>query len=104
MKMTDPEFNEEVEMLGRKKLNLLSSEALSNNIKNLTNPSFLGSIHMKNTQIPSNFSSVDNLLKGELELKLNKSLKNTMFNPITKVLIILMVVFNIIWITVFFLL
>ena len=102
--MTDPEFNEEIENLGRKKLNLLSSEALSNKIKNITNPSFLGSIHMKTAHPTSNFSSVDNLLKGELELKLNKSLKNSMFNPLTKILILSMVIFNIIWITVFFLL
>jgi len=102
--MTDPEFNEEIENLGRKKLNLLSSEALSNKIKNITNPSFLGSIHMKTAHPTSNFSSVDNLLKGELELKLNKSLKSTMSNPITKILVLLMIIFNIIWIAVFFLL
>lgn len=103
--MNDPEFNEENERRGTKNLRLLSSEALSNNIKNLTNPSFLGSIHMKKTtQTTSNFSSVDNLLKGELELKLNKSLKNAMINPVTKILILLMITFNIIWITIFFLL
>ena len=102
--MNDPEFNKENEKRGPKNLGLLSSEALSNKIKNLTSPSFLGSFHMKTAHPTSNFSSVDNLLKGELELKLNKSLKNSMFNPITKTLILLMVIFNIIWITVFFLL
>ncbi|MFW9897654.1 MAG: hypothetical protein ACFFDO_00135 [Candidatus Thorarchaeota archaeon] len=102
--MNDSEFNKEIEKLGRKKLNLLSSEALENSIKNLTNPRFLGSIHMKNLRPNTNFSSIENLLKGELELKINKSLKNTIFNPIAKILIILMITFNIIWITIFFLL
>ena len=102
--MVEPEFNKEIEKLGRKKSNLLSSEALDNSIKNFTNPRFLGSIHMKNMSPTQHFSSVDSLLQGELELKINKSLKNTMFNPITKILILSMIVFNILWLTLFFLL
>jgi hypothetical protein len=101
MKMDDQEFNEK---LGRKKSSLLSSEALENSIKNLTNPRFLGSIHIKNMSPTQNFSSVDSLLQGELELKINKSLKNTIFNPVTKILILSMIIFNILWITLFFLL
>jgi len=76
---------------------LLSSSALANSIKNLSNPRFLGSIHLKNTRRISNISSVDNLLSGDLELNVNKSLKNMLFNPITKILILLMIVFNLIW-------
>ena len=76
---------------------LLSSSVLANSIKNLSNPRFLGSIHLKNTSRYSNLSSVDNLLSGELELNVNKSLKNMLFNPITKILILLMIVFNLIW-------
>ena len=76
---------------------LLSSSVLANSIKNLSNPRFLGSIHLKNTSRHSNISSVDNLLSGELELNVNKSLKNMLFNPITKILILLMIVFNLIW-------
>ena len=94
----------EFEELGKKKLNLFSSEALDNSIKNLTRPAFLGSFHMKNMYPNTNFSSIENILKGQLELKINKSLKNAVLNPITKVLIILMVVFNIVWIMLLFLL
>jgi len=102
MKQTD--FSKEFEELGQKKLSLLSSEALDNSIKNLTRPTFLGSIHMKNMYPNTNFSSIENILKGQLELKINKSLKNATLNPITKVLIILMVLFNIVWIFLLFLL
>jgi len=102
MKQTD--FSKEFEELGQKKLSLLSSDALDNSIKNLTRPTFLGSIHMKNMYPNTNFSSIENILKGQLELKINKSLKNATLNPITKVLIILMVLFNIVWIFLLFLL
>jgi len=102
MKQTD--FSKEFEELGQKKLSLLSSDALDNSIKNLTRPTFLGSIHMKNMYPNTNFSSIENILKGQLELKINKSLKNATLNPITKVLIILMVIFNIVWIMGLFLL
>ena len=101
MKQTDS--SRKFEELGKKKLNLFSSEALDNSIKNLTRPSFLGSIHMKNMELNTNFSSIENILKGQLELKINNSLKNAFLNPITKFLIILMVVFNIVWIMLLFL-
>ncbi len=83
---------------------LFSSSDLYNSIKNLSNPRFLGSIHLKNTNRNSNFSSVDNLLSGELELNVNKSLKNMLFNPITKILILLMITFNLIWFLLIYLL
>ncbi|TFG00288.1 MAG: hypothetical protein EU540_05490 [Promethearchaeota archaeon] len=101
--MKQTESRREFEELGREKLNLFSSEALDNSIKNLTRPSFLGSIHMKKMYPNTNFSSIENILKGQLELKINKSLKNAVLNPITKGLIILMVVFNIVWIMLLFL-
>lgn len=82
---------------------LFSSDALSNSIKNLSKPRFLGSIHM-NKELVSNFSSVENLLNGELEMKLNKSLKNTLFNPITKILILITIIFNLVWLVLFFML
>ena len=75
----------------------LSSSLLAYSIKNLSSPRFLGSIHLKTTNRNSNISSVDNLLSGELELNVNKSLKNMLFNPITKILILLMITFNLIW-------
>ena len=74
----------------------LSSDYLSALIKNLSTPKFLGSIHLKNA-INANNNAIDNLLKSELELKYTKSLKNAFLNPITKTLIILTLVFNLIW-------
>ena len=95
----------ETEYHKKKKTNshgLFSSDALANSIDNLTKPRFLGSIHM-NKELVSNFSTVENLLNGELEMKLNKSLKNTLFNPITKILILITILFNIVWLLLFFL-
>ena len=91
--MNEFEFNNKKK---RSSDNLLSSDALSNSIKNLSNPRFLGSIHM-NKQFVSNFNSVENLLNGELEMRINRSLKNTLINPITKVLILITILFNLFW-------
>jgi len=82
---------------------LFYSDALSNSINNLSKPRFLGSIHM-NKELVSNFSSVENLLNSELEMKLNKSLKNTLFNPITKFLILLTIIFNLVWVLLLYIL
>ena len=73
----------------------LYSNNLDNIIRNLSNPRFLGSIHMKKTI--SNRNSVENLIEDELKLKMTKTLKNTLVNPVTKILIILAIVFNLIW-------
>lgn len=94
----------ETEYIKKKKTNsdsLFSSDALSNSINNLSKPRFLGSIHM-NKELINNFSSVENLLNGELEMKLNKSLKNTLFNPITKILILITIIFNLVWLFLLF--
>ena len=73
-----------------------TSDYLHYLIRNISRPKFLGSIHLKND---TNFynRSIEGLLKGELEGKVTKSLKNAFLNPITKTLIILALVFNIIW-------
>ncbi len=73
----------------------LYSNHLDNIIRNLSAPRFLGSIHMKNTSSTNN--SIENLVENELQLKTTKALKNTLFNPLTKILIILAIVFNLIW-------
>ena len=72
------------------------SNYLGNIIKNLSNPRFLGSFHMKK-ETSSNNDSVENLIESELKLKMTRSLKNTLINPITKILIISALVSNIIW-------
>jgi hypothetical protein len=77
-------------------INLLSSEQIENYIKNLSNPSFLGSIHLKKETQP-NIQTIDRLLKEELESKVNNSIKSSIFNPITKILIIAAIAFNIFW-------
>lgn len=65
-------------------------------IKSLSTPRFLGSIHLKKEMNP-NYSQVKDLLALENESNLTKSLKNTLFNPITKILIASAIVFNLIW-------
>ncbi|MFX1417666.1 MAG: hypothetical protein ACFE9N_01970 [Promethearchaeota archaeon] len=74
----------------------LYSNNLGNIIKSLVNPRFLGSIHMKKEASPSN-NAIENLIENELKSKMAKGIKNTMFNPVTKILILLAIVFNLIW-------
>ncbi|UCC18530.1 MAG: hypothetical protein JSV62_10515 [Promethearchaeota archaeon] len=78
-----------------RKKNQLYSNNLGNIIKNLANPRFLGSIHMKKEA--SRYNTIENLIDDELKLKMTKGIKNTMFNPVTKILILLALVFNLIW-------
>ncbi len=78
------------------KNHLFTSNNMENIINNLSKPRFLGSIHMKNEAKP-NSNLVENLLENELKLKMTKSLKSTLFNPITKILILLAIIFNLTW-------
>ncbi|MFX0105341.1 MAG: hypothetical protein ACFE75_07615 [Candidatus Hodarchaeota archaeon] len=86
----------EVPQINRNRL--FSSNNLESIIKGLSKPRFLGSFHLKN-ETNSNINPVGNLIESELKLKMTKALKNTLFNPITKTLIILAIIFNIIWFT-----
>ncbi|MFX1364504.1 MAG: hypothetical protein ACFFCE_19520 [Promethearchaeota archaeon] len=76
---------------------LLASNNLEYIIKNLSNPRFLGSIHMKKETM-HNSNLVDNLVESELKSKMSHSIKNSLFNPVTKILILLALIFNIFWI------
>lgn len=78
------------------RVNLLSSNQLDNFIKNLSNPRFLGSVHMNKKNMQHD-KSIENLIKGELEQKVNNLIKYAMFNPITKALILITILFNILW-------
>ncbi len=78
------------------KSSLLPSNNMETIINNLSKPRFLGSIHMKN-EARSNSNLVENLLENELKLKMTKSLKSTLFNPVTKILILLAIIFNLTW-------
>ena len=80
------------------KSKFLPSNNLASRIKNLSHPRFLGSIHLRNEEMNPMYNQVKSLIANENELKLNKSLRNTLFNPITKVLIILAALFNVIWV------
>jgi hypothetical protein len=89
---TDPDFTQ-LQSINKKKQ--LFSNHLNDVINSLTNPRFLGSIHMRKAN--SDTDSLENLVESELQLKTTKALKSTLFNPVTKILIILAVVFNILW-------
>ena len=78
------------------KSSFIPSNHLDFLIKRLSNPGFLGSIHLKKEMNP-NYRQIENVLASEHELKLTQSLKNTIFNPVTKILIILAIIFNIFW-------
>ncbi|MFW9880364.1 MAG: hypothetical protein ACFFG0_45405 [Candidatus Thorarchaeota archaeon] len=78
------------------KNNFVPSNNLDYLIKKLVNPGFLGSIHLKKEMNP-NYRQVEKLLVNEHELELTRSLKNSIFNPITKILIISAIIFNLIW-------
>ena len=86
-----------------KEINLLSSQQIEFFIKNLSSPRFLGSIHIKK-QPNLNHCLLENSFKKNLNLELSKSLKNPLNNPITRFLLLLMILFNLFWIISIFLL
>jgi hypothetical protein len=90
----NPSNSEDYDFINRS--NFTPTNNLDYIIKGLSNPRFLGSIHLKKEMNP-NFSQVKDLLAIENESNLTRSLKNTMFNPITKILIVSAIVFNLIW-------
>ncbi|MGV9171425.1 MAG: hypothetical protein ACOC44_05000 [Promethearchaeia archaeon] len=81
--------------------NTISRENLDNFIDNLYNPHFLGSIHMKKETRQSSMNTkteiTDEILKNELKHKVDEGIKDTIFNPITKLLIVAMITFNLIY-------
>ena len=66
-------------------------------IKNLSRPRFLGSIHLRK-DASHDINHVDRVMRGDKQGKLHDSLRSTAFNPITKLLILLMILFNVFWI------
>jgi len=85
------------DVINNNKLNTFSAHDPNQIFRMLSNPRFLGSYHMKKS-ILNNNKSINNLLKGNLELKYAKSLRNIVFNPLTITLIILAILFNFLWI------
>ena len=84
-------------IINNNKLNTISAHDLNQFFRVLTHPRFLGSYHMKKAILNKN-KNINNLLKGNLELKYTKSLRNIVFNPLTITLIILAILFNFFWI------
>ena len=81
--------------LNNNRLDYYSSNNFNNVIRNLSNPRFLGSYHLKQG-VNTKFKSIERLLRGEL--KYTKSLKSIVFNPITITLIVITLIFNLFWI------
>jgi len=90
------------DVLNSGKLNLFTSNFPNNQIEKLSQPNFVGSYHMKESINPK-FKSMDNILRGNLELKYSKMIKIMIFNPITISLIVIALLFNIFWILLIFL-
>ncbi len=84
------------DLMNNNRLNWINSNDPNNIIKQLRSPRFLGSYHLKQG-VGSKFKPVDNLLQGNLKLKQDKSLKGTIFNPLTVGLMILASAFNLFW-------
>ena len=76
--------------------NFIPSNNIDFLVKRLSNPGFIGSIHLKKEMNP-NYRQIESMLASEHEAKLTQSLRNTIFNPITKILIISAILFNIFW-------
>ncbi|MHA1273823.1 MAG: hypothetical protein ACTSVV_12875 [Promethearchaeota archaeon] len=86
------------------RLNLSFEREFNSNLNRIFRPQFLGSIHLKRDIISRSTSTMDSLLANELSEKINKAIKNSMLNPITKMLIIITILFNIFWILYFYIL
>ena len=84
------------DLINNNKLYFLPSNDPTETLKNLSRPNFLGSYHLKEDINPK-FKPLNNLFKGDLNLKYAKSLRSVIFNPITIVLITLALIFNIFW-------
>ena len=79
------------------RINLLSSSEINRFINSLYRPHFLGSIHLKkDTDLNRNY--VSDYISRDLQMKLSKSIKNPLNNPITRYLLFVMILFNVLWI------
>jgi hypothetical protein len=96
-KKNDVNFLEDYEdVINKGRLNTFSVDDPNRFFHSLANPRFLGSYHMKRS-ILNKDTNINNLFKGNLQLKYLKSLRSIIFNPLTIALIILAVIFNFLW-------
>ena len=84
------------DVLNNNKLRLFPTTNYNDRLKNLSNPRFLGSYHMKEDINPK-YKSFSTLMKGDLEVKYAKALRNAFINPITIALIVIALIFNVLW-------
>ncbi len=84
------------EIINESRFNSFSIQDPNKFFHNLSTPRFLGSYHMKKELYNKN-KTINNLIKGNLELKYRKSLRSIVFNPLTIALIILAALFNFFW-------
>ncbi len=84
------------DVLNSNKLRLFPSSDYNKQLKNLNNPRFLGSYHLKEENTPR-YTTFKTLMKGDLEVKYAKALRSTLINPVTIALIIIALLFNILW-------
>ncbi len=84
------------DILNNNKLNLFPTSNHNAHLKSLTKPQFLGSYHLKEA-INSRYKSVNTLLKGDIDVKYARALRNTIINPVSIALIIIALVFNVMW-------
>ncbi|MFW9782806.1 MAG: hypothetical protein ACFFFB_11040 [Candidatus Heimdallarchaeota archaeon] len=89
-------YEEEFNIKSKTGLNPFTANGFNNVIKRLSTPSFLGSYHLKEAINPK-FKPIENLLKGDIQLKFSKSLRGVVFNPITITLIVIALIFNLFW-------
>jgi Fe2+ transport system protein B len=82
---------------------ILASNNLEQSIKNFSKPHFIGSYHLDKSHYRKN-SAFTRLMSDELQIKVNKSIKSVVFNPVTKILIIIAILFNIFWFSLIYLL
>jgi len=84
MENNNKNSKENKEFISAGRNNLIPFNNITHLVKNISNPKFLGSIHLKKETNP-NYNQVKDLLTNEHELNLTQSLKNSMFNPITEI-------------------
>ena len=83
-------------VLNSNKLRLFPTTDYNKQLKSLNNPRFLGSYHLKEENSPR-YNTLKTLMKGDLEVKYAKALRNTFVNPVTIALIVIALLFNILW-------
>lgn len=90
------------DLINNNKLNFLPSDDPTATLKNLSRPRFLGSYHLRESIENPKYKQIQNLLKGNLELKYAKSFRSLLFNPLTIALIIIALAFNLLWLFLMF--